>query len=105
MSTEPDTVERAAAALTAIIAETRRAGHQDDPAILMRIGALDTRLAAARAVARSGDLATAGLLASELSRAIASDFPGAAVQPLDLVEEQRAYRALAVRLLSEGDAA
>lgn len=98
MSTELDGVAVAGDALTAIIAETRRAGHQDEPAILMRIGALDTRLAAARAVARSGDRTTAALLAGQAMRAIAHDFPSSAL-PLDLVEEQRAYREIGARLL------
>jgi hypothetical protein len=105
VSIEPDTVALAGDALIAVIADTRRAGHQDEPTILLRIGALDTRLAAARAVAQSGDATAAALLASQVIRTLASDFPGLAVPPRDLLEEQRAYRAIGTRLLSEAGAA
>ena len=95
-----DLVADAGCALAGVIEQVKRAGHREEPAVLMRIGALDARIAAARALAAYGDTASAALLAAQAVRSLARDFPAADLPSLDLVAEQHAYRRIGADLLS-----
>ena len=90
-------------ALDGVIAAIRDTAARDDPAILHRIGKLDTILAATRAAAEQGHADEAALLASGLLRDIAHDFPAHATAPSDLLGEDRRRRALARRLLEAAE--
>jgi hypothetical protein len=94
VSTEPP-IEAVAEVLASLVADIRSAGDQDDPGILLRIGQLDTRLSAARALAADGYPLEARLLAAKVVRTIARDFPNRDLPRLDLLEEDRAYRRIA----------
>ena len=93
-------IDAARAALDALIADVRASATADASAILIRIGQIDTRVAAAEAVARAGDTAAAELLAAAALRLIARDFPGRALPPLDLLAQDAAYRRIAARELA-----
>jgi hypothetical protein len=100
--TEPAAVlSGAEAAFDRVIAAVRGTAWQDDPAILNRIGRIDTALAAARALVERGQGEAATLLAADALREIARDFPAQASGPLDLRREDHLRRELARRILEQ----
>jgi hypothetical protein len=103
MSIEPAMLlTRASDALDRVIAAVRHAPEHGNPGILLRIGRLDTLLAAARQAAAQGKAEASVLLANGVLRGIAQDFPDEAVPGLGPVEEDQRRRTLAMRLLQAG---
>ena len=94
----------AMAALDGLIGDIRSSPDREEPGTLMRVGQLDTRLAAARLAASAGKAEAAALLANQVLRSIARDFPGEAASGLRAADEDRLRRTIATRLLG-GEAA
>lgn len=97
MSTDP--VVAARAVVDALILDVRVSDATKEPALLIRVGQIATRVAAAEALARRGDHASAALIAAAAVRLVGRDFPGVALPKLDLLAEDRAYRLIAAEEL------
>jgi hypothetical protein len=80
--------------------DIRGSGDAHEPALLIRVGQIATRVAAAEALGRRGDGDAAALSASATLRLIARDFPGRELPSLDLIAEDRAYRGIGLSEVS-----
>jgi hypothetical protein len=111
VSTEPapDPIAAARAALDRVIVALRGDGLAENPGLLLRIGRLETRLAAAEALyAPDKSLrlhehaAEAELLAVDILRDLTRDF-GEPQPALGLVEQDARHRNIAHQYLTAGD--